>query len=490
VASRTALAAASLLCLFHFASFEIRRPPIIWDTRYYLYFSSRVALGDVPYRDFFENKTPLSIFVGSALYRAGRALGAEPLVAIRAGYLAFAAAGGLLLLALMRRLAGGRAAPAILGLLAYCAFPLLGWLPSIGVLPKMLMAVAATATALLVGRRRFGFGAGAAAMLAFLDWQIGALAVFGALAAAALEPPGRRLRAAGGVVLGSFAALAPFLVYFRAAGGLAPAFGQTVGTLFARGAQSAQKDTLQKAAHVWETVRVGCQGHEWLFVVGLLGMLVFPLWLRRWRRSPRLGCGVALAVYHYGVVAFSLFDYQSYGDLFILLHSVVFFAAVLLAETCRRLALLARRRRLLVEVALVAALVAATQPSLVRSDFRILSPNVTPATTLADQKEVAHALLESEGGRRLAVVGPAEIPFLTETRSAAPFVYWNMVTYGFYRRSPNEPYVKALGRQLKAAGVELLVLDQTVPFEPTDRSLASATGAYAVTIRVIGDSVR
>jgi hypothetical protein len=163
---------------------------------------------------------------------------------------------------------------------------------------------------------------------------------------------------------------------------------------------------------------------------------------------------------------------------------------VLLAETCRRLALLARRRRLLVEVALVAALVAATQPSLVRSDFRILSPNVTPATTLADQKEVAHALLESEGGRRLAVVGPAEIPFLTETRSAAPFVYWNMVTYGFYRRSPNEPYVKALGRQLKAAGVELLVLDQTVPFEPADRSLASATGAYAVTIRVIGDSVR
>ncbi len=480
---RAVLLAATGLCLAHFASFEIRHAPILWDTRYYLYFSSRVALGDVPYRDFFENKTPLSIFAGALLYRAGRTFGVEPLVAIRAGYLALAAAGGVVLMLLMRRLAGRRLAAGLLALLVYCAFPLLGWLPSIGVLPKTLMALGATATAVFVRFRRFGW-AGAAGALAALDWQIGALALLGAAAAALVERD-RRGPALLRVGLGGAAATLPFGVYFALTGGLRAALGQTVVTLFARTAQSAQKGTLQKAAHIWDTVRVGCEGHEWLFVLGLLGMVVFPAWLWRWRRGARLGCGLALAVYHYGVVAFSLFDYQSYGDLFILLHSVVFFAAVLLVDACRRLALLARRRRVWIEAALVAGLALATHPSLLRNEFRILPPNVTAAAALEDQQEVARRLQEGERAWHVAVVGPVEILFLTEARSAAPFAYWNMVTYGYYRRSPHAAYLQTLDREMEAAGVELLVLDRTVPFQPGDRALSSANGAYGVTIRAL-----
>src|SRR6185295_14417621 len=116
--------------------------------------------------------------------------------------------------------------------------------------------------------------------------------------------------------------------------------------------ESSQLKAVERIAHIWDEVLLGCQGHEWLFILGLFGMLVFPLWLIRWRRGPRSSCGVALAVYHYGVVAFSFVDFQSQGDLFILLHSVVFFGAVLLAEMCRRLGSFARRRRAVAEIAL------------------------------------------------------------------------------------------------------------------------------------------
>jgi hypothetical protein len=488
VARRCALLAAVVLSFAHFASFEIERSPIIRDARFYTYFSSRVALGDVPYRDFFDNKTPLSIYAGAALYRAGRALGAEPILAIRAGNLALAACGGLLLLALLRRLAGGRAVPALLGLVLYCAFPLLGWLPAVGVLPKLWMAIAATAMASCVRRRRFA-SAGAFGTLAFLDWQVGGLALLGALAAAVVERRAR-LRSAGAVLLGAAAVAVPFLVYFAAVGGLRAAASQTLSTMFARGAALAgsgapasRLGAAERILHIWSEVRIGCQGHEWIFVLSALGMLVLPIWLLRWRRGPRFGTGVALAVHHYGIVAFSLFDFQSLGDLFVLLHSVAFFGAVLLAELCRRLGAFARRRRGLAEAALLAVCTAVSLPSVLRTELRIPAPNVSPTTTIDDQKEVARRLLEAERDSRIAVIGPAEVLFLTETRSATPFVYWNEVTYRYYRRSRYEPPGAPLQRELAAAGADLVVLDRTALREPGDRPLASKNGAYAVTIR-------
>lgn len=485
---------AALLCAAHFTCFEILRSPLVWDMRFYTYFAGRTAAGAVPYRDYFENKTPLSIFAGALLHRLGQSLGIEPLHAIRAGFLAFAGAGGLLLFAVHRRLGGGRVLPGLLALVAYTGFALLGELPAIGVNPKTLMAVFASAAALLLARRRFIL-AGVAGTLAFWDWQIGALAFLGVLAGA-LTDRDQPWRSAGRVVLGGALGAAAFLAYFVTTGSLGPAFAQTLGTLLSRGAESAQKGVAHRLAHILDNVRVGCEGHVWLFALGLVGMLVYPVWLARRRRHSTLGMALGLAVYHYGVVAFSLFDYQSYGDLYILLHSVVFFSAVALVEAYKRLWALLRRQlgrtiavgrpaRFAAEAALVLAVALLARPSVLRSPLSLRPPTVDPGATLDDQRSVARRVLEAEASGRLAFVGPAELLYLAGRPNAVPFVYWNAVTHRFYRKGTREAYVETLDRMLRDSGATIMVGDRTLLPMPDDRVVASENGAYSVRLRPV-----
>ena len=68
-----ALAAAVLICIVHFSTFDIGRLPIVTDIRYFLYFSWQVAEGAVPHLDYFENKTALwRLSSGAGLFRRGR----------------------------------------------------------------------------------------------------------------------------------------------------------------------------------------------------------------------------------------------------------------------------------------------------------------------------------------------------------------------------------------------------------------------------------
>ena len=64
--------------------------------RFFLYFAWQVTEGAVPHLHLFDNKTQLATFLGALLHGLGSALGVEPLYAIRAGYLALAALGGVL----------------------------------------------------------------------------------------------------------------------------------------------------------------------------------------------------------------------------------------------------------------------------------------------------------------------------------------------------------------------------------------------------------
>ena len=176
----SAVAAAGL----HYASYDVARQPIVTDVSFYLYFAQRVAAGDVPYVDFFEHKTPLAVFVGAALYRLGEALGVDPLLAIRVGYLCLASLIGGVLFLLYRRLCRDRPGGGWIALLVLCAFPLLGLMPAIGNIPKLLAVLGAGGAMLLVGRRQW-LWAGVCAGIAALDWQpAGLLAGLGVLVAA------------------------------------------------------------------------------------------------------------------------------------------------------------------------------------------------------------------------------------------------------------------------------------------------------------------
>jgi hypothetical protein len=484
---------AVLLITLHVASFDILHQPIVTDIRYFLYFAARTAHGAVPHRDFFDNKTQLSTLVGALLYRAGELVHVDPLYAIRAGYLGFAALTGLFLFAIHRRLAGGRTVPGLIALLAYCGFTLLCVLPSIGNIPKMLMALFAGAGALAVGRR-WWLLAGAAGTLAFMDWQIGALVGLGVGCAALLDSE-HPVRATAAVGCGAALAALPFLVYFAAHHAVGAAVAQAIGASLARGSSSlAQETIVHRCLRIIDDLQRTCPGELWLIEIGGIGMLVYPFWLRRHFRQATFGMAVALAVYHYGLVAFSAIDFQLYGDIFILLHSVVFFAAVALIELYSLLEATASRRPassttrhgrrvVLVRAALLAGLVAMVRPAFLRPEFSLINPVVIRGATLEDQREVAAEFRRLAVGKRLGIVYSSELLFLSGLVNQLPIVYWNTAVESRFMRQGETPQ-DALMRMFRDASVQVIAYPARIDFDSriaqlfTQHDLTSKDGLY------------
>ena len=310
---------AALLALVHLSRFDAAQSPIVTDVRYYVYFAARVADGAVPHRDFFDNKTQLTSFAGAGLVTAGRALGVDPLLAMRAGYLALTGLAALLLFAIQRRLYGGSCAAGLLGMLCYLGFSLLGFLPAIGPLPKLLMGVTASLAALLA-LRGWWTTAGALGAVAFLDWQIGVLAGLAVFVAALCEPE-QRVAQAARAAAGGLAVLAAACLYFAANGALGVAWRQVVLTSLARGESGARGQDVHRTARCRSTRRCRWPARA---TPGSRSS-ASPAWrsFRCWRCATAARTlqrlVIALGVFHFGIVAFSLTDYQAYGDLFALL---------------------------------------------------------------------------------------------------------------------------------------------------------------------------
>lgn len=493
------LLGAVVLLGAHFASFDITRQPIVSDVRYFLYFAARTASGAVPHLDLFDNKTQLATFVGATLHRVAGLLHTDPLLTIRAGYLTFAALAGLLLFVVHRRLAAGDAARAFPALLPYCGFALLGALPSVGNLPKMLTVVFATVACLLVYRGRWIL-AGACTTLAFLDWQIGALALVALLVAIVTERR-QRLQRIGKVAFGSLLSLAPFLLYYSAHGALVPAFRQVVVATLAKGSVALENPAPERLYRLISITRKGCDGQEWLLALGLIGLFLYPLWLRRRLSPEQRRLGIALAVYHYGIVLYSLLDFQMYGDLFILLHSLAFFSAVTAIEASDRILALIHRRggsTARARLVILVLLTAAVRPSLARPVFVLPLPpgNATHGATLADQRQVARDLEPLIAGRKLAFVDASELLFLTGRTNSLPFIYWNPASYAYYRASPDETSQETWERLVREVDPDAIVesrrarLGEELRHRFSSVRLRSANGAYSVRVFLLHQGVR
>jgi hypothetical protein len=452
--------AAALLAAWHFASFPWREHPLATDVRHFLYFAQQTAAGALPHVDFFDNKTALATFLGAALYRLGDVLSVEPLHAVRLGYLGLAALAATLAFLVHRTIGGGSVACGAFAVAFHCGFWLLGLLPSIGNVPKLGMAVFAAASALCAHRRAW-IAAGVLSGLSALDWQVGVLAALGALAAASLSRAGERKSALGRVALGGVLTALPVLAVYGARGALGPLFRQTVEASLSRGAATqAMAFARDEWARRWQVVASGTEGHTWLVAVAALGVPAYLLWLRSPRADAMRGFAAALGVYHFGVVAFSVWDFQVYGDLFALLHTFCFFAALATGE-----AYLLLSARLPARVAMaVAALacVAVGRPWVDRGPLRV--PGLAAAeVTLAAQRAVAARLAPLLARPTTAVRGASEQLFLTGTRNPLPFVVWNPAVYSYFRRGPEEDRTQTLARLMDEARIDRLVCVRDSP---------------------------
>jgi hypothetical protein len=477
---------AALLALVHLSRFDAAQSPIVTDVRYYVYFSARVADGAVPHRDFFDNKTQLATFAGAGLYAAGRALGIDPLLAMRAGYLALSGLAALLLFVIQRRLYGGSCAAGLIGMLCYLGFSLLGFLPAIGPLPKLLMGITASLAALLALRGRWA-SAGALGAVAFLDWQIGVLAGLAVFTTALLERD-RPIAKAAAAAAGGLAVLAGALVYVASQGALAVTWRQVVLTSLARGESALAGKTFGgRLLQIHDTILVACPGHAWLALVGIAGMVVFPLLALRHRGTPLARLVIALGVYHYGIVAFSLTDYQGFGDLFALLGTLAFFAGVALCEVLRLSTGFAATSRTIAVASVVLTLLA-LRIGRPRLDIELPEKIAQGAVSLAQQQSVAREVQRRIAGRVAVFVNCPEQLYLTGTANPLPIAFWNRATKSYFRAIPGRA-ADPLARMIDDARPDAIVCPtrrlahDLVASGAWERSeIADERGAYGVVL--------
>ena len=460
-----ALALAVLLLAVHFSSFDLSNQPLVTDVRFFVYFAWQVTDGAVPHLDYFENKTQLASFAGALFHGLGDLAGVDPLMTIRLGYLTLAGLGGLLSFFVFRRLGAGSRVVAGLGVLAYCSFGLLGLLPAIGNIPKLLMALGGTSAALLAYRRRW-FWAGVAASLAFMDWQVGGLAGIAVLVAAAVHGV-PRAQSLGRAVAGGVAGLAPFILFYLANGALAATVRQVIGSSLFRGtAAMGQRGPIDRLGKIGEVAELACPSQWWLFYLGLAGMLVTVVWLWVWRRDDRGRLLLPLSIYHFGVVIFSLIDFQYYGDFFLLLHSTAFFLGgvwLALYSAAQRWTV-GTPRRVVAVIALGLVFVVA-RPGFLRPDIELVSRFDDPKMTLADQRRVAQAVSERIGDGSVAFLQHSELLFLMQRKNELPLAYWNLPAWSYYRDAPTDPFAETGARMLLSANADAVVPPRVVGYD-------------------------
>lgn len=428
------LCAAVLMTTAHFARLYDADVALLTDTRYYTYFGFEIANGAVPHLDFFGNKTQLASFIAAALVKLAGIFGVDGLALVRIGFIALTALGGVCLFLLHRTFAGGQGVPAMLGLLPYLGLTYIGTLPATGSIPKLVMAISATAAALAVARRKW-FAAGLIAALSPLDWQIGVFACFGVFAAAALDSHARRALLHS--VAAVFVVAILYLGYFALNGALDVMLAQTIGASFARGVETG--GPLFKFASIHRRLLMHCTGEFWLIGLGGLGALVLPFWFRLERLRAYRQPLIVMAVYHYGVAAFSAIDFQGSGDTMLLLHTFAFFAGVALVSLW--FAIEGDRQsvetRAWAGIVMVVVVVALARP-VVSNPIPLSTPDSPLGVTLQDQSSFAGRLAPLLEERSLLILGPTEMLVLGGFERESIFVYWNDATEYEFARTRND----------------------------------------------------
>ena len=481
---RLFLAAALVFSGAHFSTFFDPDLPIYTDIRYFVYFAWRMAHGAIPHLELFDNKTFGSHFVAALFHRAGEGLGFDGLSAIRACCLAVLSIGGAAIFAVFRRIGGGSQVVGFIGLLAYLGFGFIGALTAIGNFPKLFMPLLAPIAALLVLRRSW-FWAGAMGGLAFLDWQVGALVgVFAALAA--LRDARGGVRAAAIVVGGGLVALLPIAIYYFLNDALEVTFHQTILASISRAEEGLANHTpLTRVLKMWRLATRYCPEQRFLFVSALAGLALVPFWWWRQRDTPAGRLVFPLAAYHYGILAFSLIDFQRYGDFFLVLQSLAFFLAMTwfvlylaAGEILNRFGSPAKgtgQRRLLAGTAIALALIAA-RPAWLRPEISIEAGPISVRTRLPDQQDVARqvAALTRDQGKKLVLLGSSELLYLMRYENPLPLVYFNRPALSVYGL-PGESEREAVGRGALSVNPDAVILPARRKFQPGERLAGSST---------------
>lgn len=235
--------ASALLATVVLVATHMHDRPLGGDAAGYLHFGQRVAAGEVPYRDFFDHKTPLISYFNAGAITLGDAVGRDELDAMHDAYLVLGVVIALLLFGIGKAVFGSSVAGlgAVVLLLGYAQF---GTWVAAGSSPKLLFFAAGLLSWLAALHRRWAV-AGLGGALAFLAWQPGLLfaCICGMLVLVDARRKGFRIRPPLLLAAGFATPLLVLAAHYLAAGALHDVSGRGSrrGWLFAASAASGEK---------------------------------------------------------------------------------------------------------------------------------------------------------------------------------------------------------------------------------------------------------
>lgn len=322
-------ALAALVGLAWFWRFDPSGRSITGDGALFAHFGRRILDGDVPYRDFFDQKTPLVSYFNALTMGLGRVAGKSELTTMRAGYVLAAAVmvGILFLLATELRT---RWLGAVLGVAALLSYERVGAWVAAGSSPKLLMVLAGCAGWLLAVRGRWVL-AGVFSATAFLAWQPGLiyLVVVNVLAFRRPGAPSRRRRflcanAGFGVVV------IATVGFFTAVGALGDVYRDTVVfNLFYVG--QGATPPIQAIPSLFSRSNA-IFGSSWpALALAIAGVVAVPVVWHRARDRDRRAFVESLAMYFALASTFLLVSGGGESDLIMLLPLLALMPAALMA---------------------------------------------------------------------------------------------------------------------------------------------------------------
>lgn len=326
-------AVVALLALGWLWRFDPGGRSISGDGALFAHYGRRVLDGEVPYRDFFDQKTPLVSYFNASTMGIGRVFSFSEITTMRAAYVLLTVGMIVLLYLFASKLHAGRLG-AFVGVAALLSYEPLGGWAAAGSSPKLLMVGFGCGSWYAASRRQW-LVAGFLGGLAFLAWQPG-LVYVGTAGVLALRAEGS-LSIKRRVLLLAAGAATPVIlvsVYFLVTGALGDALRQTIE--FNRDYVSSQvaspvdavPDLLDRAGSIY--------GGGWAaLALAVAGLLALPVSWHAARTKDERSLLESLGAYALVVTAFLVVSGRGRSDLIILLPLLAVLPALVIGAVQR-----------------------------------------------------------------------------------------------------------------------------------------------------------
>lgn len=324
-----------VFALLVFLSFRPWDLAALGDIAIFQLFGRLIADGAVPYRDFFDHKTPLVGYVNAVPAIGSNLFGSDYVISTRIVSMVVAASASVGLYMLGRAASLSRIA-SIAAAGTYVAFNFASFLVAFGIDAKALVSYLGIFGLLAAYRSRW-VASGALCGLSALAWQPGAVFLAGAATCALVRRDSGRTKNLALLGTGFFAPFFLLILYFALTGAL-DEFWQDA-FVFNRQYVDRQFTLLPRLGEVAEVIDRGYSSERWVFLLASFGA---TLWLvlavgGLWQKhlSAAVTRSAPIAVVTLAVLVYSYVNFTSEVDVLPFLPWVAFWTAFLLDRVSR-----------------------------------------------------------------------------------------------------------------------------------------------------------